>query len=174
MKAPVIVGDRARFAIEAEPRQHHDRRVLGGFRLWLFERAFGDWNDAADLLGCVGWLEDLATKPRQRLEPSLDLLSPEEVFRRIYDPAMAPDARWDAEPEGVRNVYSRFNMSHIGMSAFDRVDVLLLHRADGTERCLCREMPSGQIFGYELEPREVENVAAAFAREFRRAVASER
>lgn len=167
----MIVGNKGRFAIEVEPRQLSDRWVLGGFRLWLFGRPFGDWSDAADLLGCLRWLEDFATTPRDRFDPKLESLSAADVFARVYDPSMAPDARWDAAVEGVRDVFARFNISHIGMSSLDRVDVLLLFRADGSERCLCREMPGGEIREYQLARGEMESVAARFAEEFRREIA---
>lgn len=168
---PLIVGNPKRFAIEVEPRDFRDRWVLGGFRLWLFGRAFGDWSDAADLVGCVGWLEHFASTARDRFEPILDSLPAADVFARIYDPSMSPDARWDERVEGVGDVYSRFCISHVGMSSLDRVDVLLLYAADGSERCLCREMPGGAIFEFRLEAGEIEAVAAKFASEFRQAIA---
>jgi hypothetical protein len=79
----MIVGNRQRFAIDAEPEDPVDGWIFGRFRFWLGGVPVGNWDDAADLLGCVKWLEDFTSKPRDRLEPKVHGLSATELIRII-------------------------------------------------------------------------------------------
>jgi hypothetical protein len=131
----MIVGNAERFAIEACIEGVEDGWTLGRLRFWLGNMPVGNWKDVVDLKGCVGWLRDFYQNPRNRFEPALEDLSPEDVFARCYDPVMA-----GATPNAGRipNAYARFHISHLGMSSFERFDLLLLKSEQGDERCLWR------------------------------------
>jgi hypothetical protein len=162
----MIAGRKDRFAIEAEPEEIVDGWVLGKFRFWLCGHAVGDWDDTADLKGCVGWLRDFVSKPRDRFEASLERASPEEVFREVYDPVMAGATR----PALIDDAYGRFHIAHLGMSAFENFDILLLKEANGGERCLWRRAGSAVVHECYLWRNEMESVATDFCDLFEREV----
>ncbi len=81
----MLVGRHDRFAIEAELEEVIDGWILGRFRFWLCGEPVGNWDDTADLRGCVSWLRDFAARPRDRFEPSLAGATPQEIFKNVYD-----------------------------------------------------------------------------------------
>jgi hypothetical protein len=161
----MIVGKRDRFAIEAEPEQIEDGWILGHFRFWLCGNAVGDWNESADLLGCLRWLRDFAENVRERQEPSVIDLAPEAVFERLYDPVMTSESRHNVST--VADSFSRFHISHLGMSSFDKWDILLLKDSHGAERCLSRKAGEKKIVDCRLWRNEMEAIALEFCVEFR-------
>jgi hypothetical protein len=162
----MIVGRKDRFAIEAEPQQRIENWVLGGFRFWLCGRSVGNWDDAADLKGCVRWLRDFATVPRDRYDSRLVAASAEEVFQVVYDPVMGGSATLTH----VDDAFARFHISHLGMSSFELFDMLLLYDVHGGERCLWRKAGASKIEECRLWRREMETVADEFCAEFERQV----
>lgn len=156
------VGRQARFAIEAEPQDDLDGWLLGRFRFWLCGQPVGDWEDAADLRGCVRWLRDFASVPRNRYEATLANAPAEQVFRQLYDPVMG--AGTTSSP--IDDAFARFHISHIGMSSFEKFDVLLLHDAQGAQRCLWRSAGSAEIHECWLARDEMETVANQFCDRF--------
>ena len=155
----MIEGDRQRFAIEGAVEERIDEWVLGHLRFWICGNAVGNWNDSVDLRGILGWLKDFEVNARSRYEPGLFELPGREVFRRVYDPVMANSKL--AQPV-IPDAYSRFHISHLGMSAFDRYDLLLLTDEHGAERCLWRASGSEEIHECFLWRREMERVAGRF------------
>lgn len=160
----MIAGDRNRFAIECELAEQTDRWLLGRFRFWLCGVPVGNWEDQADLRGCVRWLLEFANVPRNRFEPSLASADAEEVFRRVYDPVIG----LDGAGASVENAYARFHISHLGMSSFDQCDLLLVVDESGGERCLWRQAGSVSIQECRLRPQEMARVAKAFCAAFDR------
>ncbi len=154
----MIEGNPQRFAIECEIDERVDEWVLGHLRFWLCGHALGNWHDSVDLRGCHRWLRDFESVPRIRFEPGLFALSAKEVFARIYDPVMNRDPRLPA----IADAYDRFHISHVGMSAFDRYDILLLTDEQGAERCLWRESGSDHLHECFLRRREMERIAGQF------------
>lgn len=169
----MIVGNRERFAIEAETEQQVEGWILGNFRFWLCGKPVGDWADSVDLRGCARWLRDFCENPRNRYEPGLFALSAEEIFRRVYDPVMAGSAD-QAHPIQVDDAYTRFHISHLGMSSFERFDLLLLKDEHGAERCLWREAGSCEIMDCRLWRNEMETVATEFCERFEETLAASR
>ncbi len=121
----MIVGNPDRFAIEALIDGVEGGWILGRLRFWLGNMPVGNWEDVVDLNGCVGWLRDFYHNPRNRFEPELDGLLPEDVFAKCYDPVMAGAAPNAGQ---IMNAYSRFHISYLGMSSFERFDLLLLKK----------------------------------------------
>jgi hypothetical protein len=164
----MIAGRQERFAIEAEPQEEVDGWVLGRFRFWLCGQPVGDWDDSADLKGCVRWLRDFASVPRDRYEPALAAAPAEEVFRCLYDPVMG-EGRSSTPFE---DAFARFHVSHLGMSAFEQFDILLLYDAHGGERCLWRRAGAAKIEECRLWRNEMEAVAEEFCYLFEREVST--
>ena len=154
----MIAGRKDRFAIEAEPQEELDGWLFGWFRFWLCGQPVGDWEDSADLRGCVRWLRDFANVRRDRYEPALVSLSAAEVFRSVYDPVMAEGN----SRSSFADAYARFHISHIGMSSFERFDILLLYDVHGSERCLWRRANATEIAECRLWRNEMESVASEF------------
>lgn len=151
----MLVGNKERFAIEAEPDSLIEGWILGRFRFWIGGCEVGDWNDTADLKGCYAWLRDFEQNSRERYEPSLSEFSAEEVFRRVFDPVM-PGGISHPDELPIKNSYHRFHISHLGMSSFERFDVLLLTDEDGGERCLWRMAGVPHIVEFRLRSGEME------------------
>ena len=161
----MLVGNRERFAIEAEPEAPSYNWIFGRFRFWLGGHPVGNWEDAADLKGCLHWLRDFAENPRDRYDPRLDDLEPHAVFQLIYDPVVGPDGIANPAEQPIPYSYSRFHITHLGMSSFDRFDLLQLKDEDGAERCLWRAAGNDKIFECRLSRNEMEGVAAEFCRQ---------
>lgn len=166
----MIAGEAERFAIEAEIEERVEGWVLGHFRFWICGDPVGDWTDSVDLLGCLRWLKDFCDHPRNRYEAGLFELPPRQVFDRVFDPVMAGSKRHVGLPE-VRDAYSRFHISHLGMSSLERFDILLLTDEHGAGRCLWRELDNGQIHDCRFRAGEMEAVVDAFCGRLEQAVA---
>ena len=161
----MIVGNRERFAIEAEVGDKVDDWVFGRFRFWLCGHAVGNWSDAADLKGCVAWLRTFANTTRDRFEPAFEGMAAREIFRLAFDSVMAGSGIASDE-QAIPNAYSRFNITRLGMSSFDNVALLLVKDRNGGERCLWREHGSTEIGECALWRNEMETVAAQFCDAF--------
>jgi hypothetical protein len=164
----MITGRQERFAIEADLQEQLDGWVLGHFRFWLCGQPVGNWDDSADLRGCVRWLRDFATVTRDRYEPALAAAPAEEVFRCLYDPVMGAGS--SSTP--YKDAFARFHISHIGMSSFEHFDILLLYDAHGGERCLWRVAGATKIEECRLWRNEMESVAKEFCDLFEREVST--
>jgi len=158
----MLVGNASRFAIEAKPEEYPNEWILGRFRFWVGGEAVGNWDDWADLKGCVRWLRDFEQKPRDHFDPRLESLDAEGVFKLLYDPVFGPNAVVNPPDQPVPNAYARFHIAHLGMSSFERFDILLVTTAQGKERCLWRSSADRQIRDVLLEPGEMERVAKEF------------
>jgi hypothetical protein len=163
----MIAGSKERFAIEAEPLEANEAWVLGRFRFWIGNQPVGNWEDFADLRGCVRWLRDFATNPRDRYEPSLASAPAKEVFRALYEPTMSAGS----SQSRVRDAYARFFVSHLGMSSMEAVDILLLYDERGGERVIWRTGEASDVLECKLWRREMENVALDFCDQFEREIA---
>ncbi|MDP3279190.1 MAG: Imm42 family immunity protein [Deltaproteobacteria bacterium] len=168
----MIAGNRERFAIEAEIEECIDGFTLGHLRFWICGRAVGDWEDSVDLLGCLRWLKDFRDHPRKRFEPGLWHLPAGEVFRRVYDPVMA--GAKSASESCVPDAYARFHISHLGMSSFNRFDLLLLEDEHGAERCLWREAATEDLHECYLKSFEMESVAGEFCEQLEQIISVSR
>lgn len=166
----MIVGDPVRFAIEAKVEEQVEGWVFGHIRFWACGHSIGDWRDTTDLLGCLRWLKDFCEQPRNRYEPALVPLPPSEAFHRVWSPVMAGGT--PTSEECIPDAYSRFHVSHLGMSSFDRFDVLLLTDAVGAERILWREGGSDEVLECRLDPGEMERTAGDFCRELDKELSS--
>lgn len=160
----MIAGNPNRFAIECEPIERSDGWLFGRFRFWLCGKPVGNWDDYADLRGCVRWLQDFANKPRNRFEKSLASAKAEDIYRQLYDSVIGVGA----VPTSIQDAFSRFHISHLGMSSFEQIEMLLLVDEHGSERCFWRKSGSSSIEECRLWRNEMEIVARDFCEKFER------
>lgn len=162
----MLVGNVERFAIEAQPVECSNGWILGRFRFLLGGESVGNWDDLTDLKGCTSWLRDFERNPRDRVDPRLEALDAEAVFALLYVSAFGPSAAAIPPDQSVPDSYARFHITHLGMSSFERFDILLVKTASGVERCLWRKADDRRIREVLLEPGEMEQVARAFCDDF--------
>ncbi len=165
----MLVGDKARFAIEALAEEFPEGWVLGRFRFWLGGHPLGDWEDSVDLRGCVRWLRDFERTPRDRFDPGLEGLDASSVFGLVWEPVFGSEAIANPAEQPVHDAFARFHIGHLGMSSFDSFDVLLVKSLRGEERILWRRADESKIRELLLDAEEMEDVARRFCDEFERA-----
>jgi hypothetical protein len=158
----IIAGDKAVFAIAAEFTGATQGWVFGRVRFILHACPCGDWSDEVDLRASYSWLADFASNPRDRNEPELMDLPAEDVFARIVDPVLTGKDGVQRN-EVYANTFSRFHISHLGMTAFDRV-VMVLVESGPAQRCIWREADEGKLHD-DIFPRgHMQDVAREFCR----------
>ncbi len=162
----MIVGDKSRFAIEAEPDSFVDGWILGHFRFWIDGEQVGDWGDVADLKGCLWWLRDFQAVPRDRFDAKLVGLAPDTIFHLLYDAALGPRAISDPAMQPIPDAVPRFHLRRLGMSSFEQFDLLLIKDDLGRERLLWKAADSALIHEFTFEPNEMEVVAGQFCEQF--------
>lgn len=149
------------FAIAAEVTETAKGWILGRLRFAFHGRSCGNWNDEADLRGCYGWLKDFAETPRRRIEPGLIDLRPAEVFDRLVRPVQNQGGL--RIPEFYEDTFSRFHISHLGMSSFDRV-VMVLIESQKVQRCLWKEDESDNIHDDVFPSGHMQQIARDFCK----------
>jgi len=154
----ISTGDNKSFAIAAEITGTPNGWLLGKFRFVLHGHVCGNWNDDADLRGCYGWLKDFAEKPRLRFEPGLMDLSPDNVFSNLVLPVIEQSGQ-ERIPELYSDTFSRFHISHLGMSSFDRVTMVLIESPE-RQRCVWKE--GNDIHDDVFPPGHMQTVASEF------------
>lgn len=129
----VVAGHNNDFAIAAEVTEIVDGWIFGRFRFVLHGKDCGNWSDTVDLRGCHGWLKDFSINLLPRFEPGLMTLPAVEIFERLVKPVlMQPNG--EEYPEVYPDTFSRFHISHLGMSSFSAVTMVLV---EGTEQQRC-------------------------------------
>lgn len=151
----MLFGDNQLFAIDVRIDERVGSWVLGAFLCWIRGVLVGNPKDSADLKGCLRWMRDLVEQPRNRFDPRLRGLDPKNVFELLHAPVVA-GAR--VEPP-IRDAFARFNISHVGMSSFDRFDILLIEEPGAGQRALWREGDNSDIRDAYLPPGQIQKTA---------------
>jgi hypothetical protein len=160
------VGITERFAIEWEVFERIEGWILGSFYLWINGIIVGNPSDhSVDLKGCANWLKDLMENSTNRFEPGLFDMSREQTYLRLAPPVLVHENREGFAKEIYKDTFSRFHISHIGMSSFDRVTLLLIKNELGQERCIWKA-DEKEVKDAFLESGEIESVAAQFVKAF--------
>ncbi len=156
----MLLGDKTKFSIEYEVTERVDDWVFGHFLFWLRGKPVGDWEDSTDLKGCLRWLKKFASENHNRYEPDLKDLDKISVFKLLYNSVMFSDENEITPEPKFENIFSRFHISHIGMSSFDAYDILLIEPPDSEQRCLWRTQTDSEIQECFLPQGEMQRVAA--------------
>jgi len=131
----VVFGNQQEVGLEVSIEKIIDRWVYGRFLLWLDGNAIGSQKDfSVDLRACFNWLSDLVEVPRDRSCPELMDKSNAEIWQELVDPVF----------EGFKDLqyaeaFSRFHISHIGMSSFDTFVILLINDDETRERYIWQQ-----------------------------------
>lgn len=162
MSQDIFVGDRDEAAIEAcieSPINY--RWVFGRFRLWLRGDSVGDWNDTVTLKGVTAWWRDFVDKPRDRWDPCLRTQDGESLFGLLVS-SVFEEPQWAAAtPAGIEDAYSRFHISHLGMSAFDNYHVILIEPPSSEQRIVWRHK-DGKVLDASLPPNKLQEIGRQF------------
>jgi hypothetical protein len=153
----MLIGEKNEFAIEIEAIERVDDWVLGRFLFWLGGMVVGDPADeSVHLIGCVGWLREFVENPRDRHESGLYAIQKDLAFSILNAGMVADEDRLGAE--AYPDTFSRFHISHLGMSSFDRVTLLLVEDKSGRQRCIWQQEldPVQEAF---LPPGRMQQVA---------------
>lgn len=162
----MIIGDQHRFAIESEIEELTENGwLLGHFRFWVLGEPVGNWDDYTDLKGCAYWLRNFIDVLEDRNESDLVGKSKEEVFRLLYDSVMGSGEQSNVEPP-FEHILSRFHISHLGMSSFDRFDILLIE-TDTQQHLLWRSADDLEIKEAWLSAGEMQRIAERFYQWFK-------
>lgn len=155
----MLIGDKNNFAIEFEILDVVDGWVFGTFMLWALGSAIGNPEDkSVDLKGCINWLKDFVENPKDRFEPGLYELDKKQVFIQLCSSVLAIEGSSFAE-EKYRDTFCRFHISHIGMSSFDDITILMVENKQDRVRCIWRQ-DDQEIKEAYLSSSEIYKVAA--------------
>lgn len=160
----MIVGDNSAFAIECELVEMLDDRRYGHFRFWVLGRSVGDYSDWVDLDGCRAWLRSFVDDTVCRNEPRLNGLDADTVYQIVTRQAMQGLITDGLE---LYDPFRRFYISHLGMSAFDRFDVLLF-QLPGSERLIWMDAAESLVHDAYLPLGIVESVARSYCADWDR------
>src|SRR5438552_7305835 len=115
----MITGDKPLFAIEAQVETVTSGWILGRIRFWIKGESCGNWEDIADLKGCLSWLRAFATDSVNRYEAGLMNRPKVELFDLLMRPLNRTQrTNEEAEPaavsdERIEDAYARFHISHL-------------------------------------------------------------
>ncbi|MBU3059037.1 Imm42 family immunity protein [Pseudomonas indica] len=161
----MLIGNREIFAVECEIENVIDGWVLGRFFLWIHGVVVGDQDDySVDMNGCLKWLHDFVENPKNRYEPGLYDMHKDQVFLRLASSVLAHEDPQELIDETYEDTFSRFHISHIGMSSFDCATLLFLKNEHGLER-LVWKVRCEEVSDAHLNPGEVEQVFLITIRE---------
>ena len=102
-------------------------------------------------------MRDFVSEPRDRYELGLYEMDSELVYTRLARSVLPEQDPHGSASEQYENTYSRFHMSHIGMSSFDNVTLLLVKSESGKERLVWRS-GAGDIEDAYFNEGEIERV----------------
>ncbi len=120
-------GDPRTVSIHVSPKETIGTWIYGSFLLRLGDSTVGDENDAAvHLNGCINWLTKFVESPGDGCAPELMTESNNDIWQRLV---VEPNENIE-----LREAFSRFHISHIGMSSFNQVTLVLLNDGQNWER----------------------------------------
>lgn len=131
----MVFGNPAEFAIDGDITERSGNWVFGRVVFIASGEVIGNPGDAADVLGCRSWMKKFLARSPPPVDSGLESMSPDEFFRVVFDPVMVRGA----QPARYPDAFRRFSISNLGMSSFDRYDVLLVPLSGGGHRLLWRE-----------------------------------
>jgi hypothetical protein len=130
----LAVGDPAVAAIEVDIEEPRDEQwIFGRFRLIARGEPIGDWDDVVTLRAVVAWWRSFTSALVDRWDEQLEGLTGPEIFERLRDAVYAETADL-----GIDDVFGRFHVNQLGMSAFDPFVVLLVEPPGGAQWLLWR------------------------------------
>jgi hypothetical protein len=155
----MLAGNKTECGIEIEITDVIGDWAQGTFLLWVHGVPIGDQSDRfVHVQGCINWLKDFIEHPRDRFEATLFALPKEEVYRLL---STNEDSLPPSSPTGkqIDRAFSRFHISHLGMSSFDQVTLLLMEDERRRQRLIWQQA-SGAVKEAYLPPGRMQLVAS--------------
>lgn len=155
----MLAGNKTECGIEIEIVDVIGEWAQGAFLLWVHGVPIGDRSDrSVHVQGCINWLKDFVGHPRDRVEAALFALRKEEVYRLL---STNEDSLPPSNPTGkqIDRAFSRFHISHLGMSSFDQVTLLLIEDEQGRQRLIWQQASDAVKEAY-LPARRLQLVAS--------------
>lgn len=135
----MIVGDKNYFALQIDIEEAVDGWVFGTYLFWVKGVSIGNGDDhTVDLKGCWNWMRGFLEMHQDRFEPGLYEMDKEQVYTCLALSVLPLQNLGGLAHEIYKDTFSRFHISHIGMSSFDKVTLLLLKSEQGMERLIWR------------------------------------
>lgn len=155
----MVFGDKKVFAIECELVERIGDWVFGHILFWFCGNAVGDWEDSTDIKGCLNWLRKFVNEACDRFEYDLNRIDKDHVFKLLYDSVIFTGDSEKKEKPVFDDIYSRFHISHLGMSSFEQYDILLVEQPNAEQRCLWRYAENNYVQECYLPKDEMQRVA---------------
>ncbi|WP_091242170.1 Imm42 family immunity protein [Aquimonas voraii] len=166
------IGDGGRFCVEYEIAETVETWVFGKLCFIVDGSIVGDPGDrSVDLKGCLRWLEEFLAQPKARYEPGLFDMPKEQAFLRLGASVLTSEDGGDFAKEIYEDTYGRFHISHLGMSSFDSVVLLLAQDEKGRSRLIWKD-GAGGLHEAVLPAGEVERVLQSAADALRKSIAA--
>jgi hypothetical protein len=154
----MLIGDKNKFAVQITVEGAIDGWILGSYLLWACGTSIGDKSDySVDLRGCRNWMRDFIEKHRDRYGPGLYEMDKVQAYVRLASAVLPGENPSGFAQEMYDDTFSRFHISHIGMSSFDNVTLLMVKNEKGMERLVWRSGDE-EIKDAYLEAGEVERI----------------
>lgn len=166
----ISVGDPSEFAIQCEFTNAVKEFVYGRFRFVFRNQCCGDWNDNALLSGCVSWLREFSEHPLDRYEPGFLTMTSHEVHEALIKPFLNDGSESPDDPDEIEkygNLHNRFDISHLGMSSFSLVSMVLIED-EREQRCVWTAGSSPKIHDYRYRAGLMQSVSGRFCEELRK------
>lgn len=162
----MFVGDKSLFAVEWSVSDVVDGWVFGNFLFWIRGSAVGNPDDGSvDLLAVTRWVKAFLTEPKDRFEDGLFDMPREQAYEWLAASVLFHEDPENRVEERYPDTFARFHITHIGMSSFDAVTLLLVTDKDGNERCIWKD-GSHHIVDACLPASEIERVLSQFLLQF--------
>jgi hypothetical protein len=149
----VRIGNEHSIAVDYELLNVAEDWVFGRFCLFIGGMFVGDRDDVSvDLKGCRNWLVDFCTHARDRFEPGLMQAPKQQIFLQLAASVLVEQGASCFGGESYRDTFSRFHLSHLGMSSFNNVTLLLM-----------RDQRDGARFIWQSADDEVQAAEVAYS-----------
>lgn len=156
----MLFGNKGEFAVDINVEDIFDGWVLGTYQFWVRGISIGDGSDhSVDLKGCWNWMRDFISHARERYAPNLYEMNKQQVYLRLAASVLPSQNPSGFSKEMYDETFSRFHISHIGMSSFERLTLLLVKNEQGMERLIWSEGGGGIQDAY-LGASQIEDVFA--------------
>lgn len=158
----MLAGDKQSLAIGLHVEQVVEGWVDGQFAFWINGACVSNLEDYAALHACANWLRDFVERHVDRRDSRLWGMSKEDAYD-VLDQAFVRrrpggrDLSLDP-PISDTEIFGRFYISHLGMTAFDRVQMYLIEHEKEGQRCLWET--DGPVHEAYFPPGEMQRVAA--------------
>ena len=136
----MIIGDKQKFAVEINVLDTVDGWIFGVLLFWIAGIVVGDPEEkTVDLKGCINWVRDFLGNARNRKEDELFEMDKKRAFLLLCPSVIQGNQDTEFVKGKYEDAFSRFHISHLGMTSFDDVNILLVENSSGSQRCIWQQ-----------------------------------